>query len=301
MERQVGFSYVLIFSACDIGLPLKLFSETRRNPPSLLGEQRRTSHGRTSQRRTSWMAEHEHQVIGTKCTAVTIPASLSHRLWDAGHHPAAPPSAISRLTPGRCRCGNRAILGKPGRGGRWRAGAVRAAAGEGRSGAGAVPGIRGGASGSADKMDEFQTGEEVTGWGLRGAQLPAWRLLSGPAEGLRRYPSVPIPPFGVPRRHPCLPPPGWSRVSRAPAADGPSLCSAALRSRPLVRVFTGLLDSGLSPCRCRSLGEQGEGCGGLGLPPPWRGKAAASRCSRGREKPVREGVRACGLRRHLLH
>lgn len=217
------------------------------------------------------MAEHECQAIGTKSTAVTSgPLPLSATGFRTGDSTtAAPPSAISRLTPGRCRCGNGAILAGAG----WSpAAGAQAQCGRGRRGAqrrggGAGAGVRGGVRGSAGKMDEFQAAEEVTAWGTHRAQLPPWRLLSGPAEGLRRCPSAPDPTPRRPPRHPCRPPPGWSRVSRHRRRTGPAFVLPPPGVGPSPGVHWALLHSGFYPCCCRSFGKRREGCGGLGLAP----------------------------------
>lgn len=144
---------------------------------------------------------------------------------------------------------------------------MRAAAGAGRSGAGAVPGVGGSESGSAGKMDEFQAAEEVTGQGIGhgfppGVSFQGQRRVSGGAHPLL------IPPLGVPRRHPCRPPAGWSRVSRAPAAGRPSLCSASPGASLSPRCSLCSSTLAFTPAAAGPSGKRREGRRGLGLSPP---------------------------------
>lgn len=143
---------------------------------------------------------------------------------------AQPRRALARMCSegggrrGAQRCGG-------GAGGRWQREWLRRKDGR-------VPGGRGG-NGARDRT-----------------RLPAWRLLSGPAEGLGWCPSASDP---TPRRPP---PPSLSpsrRVEpRVPGTGGrqaqPLFCLSG--SQPLAQVFTVLLDSGFYSCRCRSLGEK---------------------------------------------
>lgn len=123
--------------------------------------------------------------------------------------------------------------------------------------------------GCAGRMEEFQTGEEVTGWGQAehsfspGVSFQNQWKVSGGVRPPR------VPPLGVPRRHPCGFPRGGAACLRHRRHTGPAFVLPPREPAPCPGVHWAPR-LWLQPLPLQSLGEKARGmswpCGPAGGP-----------------------------------